>query len=624
MFVGSLPEMHLMSYGWMLYNNFWGLLALLGIVVFPFTWVLVTTVIDAIKKHGIVGHKASEAAVHTLFPTYIIMMAAYAIACIPSVPLNIDTWEYSQLCTTTTGAQQETDVMTPGNTGTPLDQARALTQANSNMADVQVPILWDLIMRLGAGMSRAMNSAGACPTNTTYLDSMLRKMSIQDPNLRAELGQFAADCYIPARAKYNQSMQSGTLDTVPTILDATDQDQYVAAAYRQWRSSPPPNAANTELFSRNTDPGYIGSQFFLTTPGLYAPVTPGQNGIQGRTLKASIPIAGWSYEPIRDCSRTTRLDRDGNPWCTSPHNDSFAHNKGSPTCDEWWTHPDRGLLHKLRQDAESSITLRRGAGGLTVSPSVALNNVITSINPADAKSDGWLADKIVATALVNDAATQQTVSDKISEVWQRFSNWGSETQYTDSKVDWSLAGAMSGLLAGGFAVMSSGAAAASAAALSLSLANTAVEFYTTAWIVREAYPVIQAYLMLFFIALMPLVMLGSMYDIARLYQLMLLFLGIMFLSPWRYVVEYLDERLFEIMFPDQWGTLGTDVLLRTKERLIIDVSTTLMYTLFPVILLWLIGMMGADGANNIKDAFSSGNLQKFGASMGKWRRGGKK
>src|SRR5690606_26058114 len=111
-----------------------------------------------------------------------------------------------------------------------------------------------------------------------------------------------------------------------------------------------------------------------------------------------------------------------------------------------------------------------------------------------------------------------------------------------------------------------GGGAIAAGTLAMNLASTAVEFYSTAWIVKHAYPVIQAYLMFFFIALMPVVMLGSLYDIARLFQMVLLFLGIMFLSPWRYVVEYLDERLFEIMFPDQLGALGTDLILRSKER----------------------------------------------------------
>lgn len=620
MFVGSLPEMHLTTYGWMLYNNVWALLSFIGIVVFPFIWIMFTAVVDAVKRHGPTAPEASAAAWFTVMPSIVLMLGVYALAVVPRVPLNINTWEYSQLCSTDAGVPQESNVVTPGNTNTPLDEARVLTQAGMKASDVRVPLLWDVIMRLGAGVSRAMNSAGACPTNATYLDKSLRQMKITDPNLQAELGQFAADCYIPARGKFMRAMENGTLDTVPTVNDATNPDQYVAAVYRDWKLDVPPNAANDELFSRRTDPGYIGSRFFLQTPGLYKPVTPGQNDVQGGTLKASKPVAGWSYEPIRDCSRTTRLDRDGNPWCTSPYNGSFAHNQGSPTCDEWWSDPDRGLQQKLRADAESSISIVKhmpGQPNSLVAPSEALSDVITSVDPGDAKSDAWLADKMVATAVANDVSTQEVATKKVVATYQQFDG-------IDSVDDVGTAFAALGTtLVSGFAV-AAGAAKATVAvgAMAVSLASTAAEFYSTAWIVKQAYPIIQAYLMLFFIALMPVVMLGSLYDVARLYQLVLLFLGIMFLSPWRYVVEYLDERLFEIMFPNEWAASGTDVILHTKERLIIDVTTTLMYTLFPVILLWLVGMMGAEGARDIKSAFNSNNFQKFGASMGKWKGGG--
>lgn len=450
-------------------------------------------------------------------------------------------------------------------------------------------------------------------------------MEISDPNLQAELGQFAKDCYLPARAKFNQAMQRANLDTVPTIHDAQNQDQYVAAAYREWRSARPANADQTELFARNIDPGFIGSHFFLATPGLYAPVTPGQFSIQGDQLRASVPIAGWPYDPIRDCVRTSARDDDGNPWCTSPHHPSRINNHGSPTCDEWWTDPDRGLLHRLRQNAEDSVRFNLSLNGQATTASEALRTVIASVNPADAKSDQWLADKMVATALANDLNAQQSIWDKLKGAYLNIANTFSSP---DSGVLESAPGttSLSSWLVGGFAALRTAVAAKAALfSVSASLASTAAEFYATAWIVKQAYPVIQAYLMFFFIALTPVVMLASLYDIARLFQLVLLFLGIMFLSPWRYVVEYLDERLFEIMFPDQWANLGTDVLLHTKERLIIDVTTTLMYTLFPVILMWLVALMGADGAKAIGGMMNADRLSGFGKSMGRWGGGkGKK
>jgi hypothetical protein len=619
MFTGSLPEMHLMSYGWVLYNNIWALLGFIGITVIPFIWIMFTTVVDAVTKYGPMAPEASAAAWFTVMPTMLLMLGVYALAVMPSVPLKIDAWEYSEICTASNGAQQETDRMTPGNTGTPLDQARVLMQSGMSATDARVPILWDMVMRVGAGFSRALNSGGACPTNTTYLDSELRKMSIKDPALQAELGQFAADCYIPARGRYMRAMQSGTLDTVPTVNDATNPDQYFAATFREWRSSPPPNRANDELFSRDTDPGYIGSRFFLETPGLYAPAVPGQYKTQVDTLKASVPIAGWPYDPFRDCEHNNAAAGD---FCTNPNrNSDMANNYGSPTCDEWWTDPDRGLQQKLRQSAEGSINLYRGFGGAAVTPSDALNTVISNSNPADVKSDAWLADKMVATALVNDPETQKSTMDKIKENMRRFSDFAAgDGEFVSSSVPWAEGGAAA-LLAGGLSLastaLSSVPARGVAAAVSVNLAMSAIDFYTTSWIVRHAYPIAQAYLMLFFIAVMPFVLVGSLYDLGRLLQLVLLFLGIQFLGPWRYVVEFLDERLFEIMFPDQYGSLGTDLILKTPERILVDITTTAMYTVFPFILLWLVGLMGVDASKKIGDALTPGNLQNFSSGVAK-------
>lgn len=617
MFLGSLPEMHLTSYGWMLYNNIWGMLAFLGLAAFPFAYILISTVVDALQKHGL-GFTASKAAFNSIFPSFLVMFAIYGAACIPVVPLDVDTWEYADLCTNRDGnVQQLSQTMSPGNTGTPLDQATQLTQANTQYGDVRVPWVWDLVMRLGAGVSRAINSGGACPTNTSYLDAELRKMEITDQALRAEVGQFAADCYLPARGRFNKAIESGTLTTVPTINDAVTPNQYFAASYREWSGNNPPNQENEELFSRRSDPSYIGSRFFLATPGLYAPATPGQLDTQVGTLQASVPIAGWTYEPIRDCNRTTATDTDGNPWCTSPRNPDFESNNGYPQCDEWWTNDDIGLQTKLRQEAEASIWLT--IDGAPITPSDALNTVITNINPNAAKSDNWLADKMVATVLVNDSATQKSIGDKISSVYDKIFS-GDEKTITSNATDledaWGVIGSIGGLLVGGFAALSSGASGAAASvAVAGNLALSAIDFYTTSWIVRHAYPIAQAYLTLFFVAMLPFVMIGSMYDLGRLLQLGLLFMAIQFLSPWRFVVEYLDERLFEIMFPDKYGELGTDLILKTPERILVDITTTSMYTVFPFILLWLVTLAGADAARGAGEAMSKLTMPRVSATQ---------
>lgn len=617
MYLGSLPELHLTTYGWMLNNNLWGMLAFLGLSAFPFAYVLVSSVVDALRKHGL-GLTAGVAAFNGIFPAFPIMLLIYAIACIPMVPLDVDSWEYSDLCTSSEGAvQQLGETMSPGDTGTPLDQAIQLTQANTQTGDIRVPLVWDLVMRIGAGVSRAINSGGACPTYTTYLDAELRKMEILDQSLRSELGQFASDCYLPARSRFNRAMETATLTTVPTVNNAKTPDQYFAASYREWSGNTPSNAENTELFTRRSDPNYIGSHFFLITAGLYKPAVVGQYDKQVGTLQASKPIAGWTYQPTRDCVRETARDSNDSPWCTSDENPDHKANNGYPQCDEWWTDGDIGLLTKLREEAESSIRLT--VEGTPISASDALNTVISNINPSATKSDTWLADKIVATTLVNDTGTQKSLMEKVSSVYDEIFSGDEKTitsNATDLENSWGVIGQIGSLLVGGFAVASgSVSGGAASVAVAGNLAISAIDFYTTSWIVRHAYPIAQAFLSLFFVSILPFILIGSLYDLGRLFQLGLLFMAIQFLSPWRFVVEYLDERLFEIMFPDKYGELGTDLILKTPERILLDITTTAMYTVFPFILLWLVTLAGADAARGAGEAMSRMRLPQISSRM---------
>lgn len=162
-----------------------------------------------------------------------------------------------------------------------------------------------------------------------------------------------------------------------------------------------------------------------------------------------------------------------------------------------------------------------------------------------------------------------------------------------------------------------------AAGVAINLAMSAVDFYTTSWIIKHAYPIVQAYLMMFFIAMLPFMLVASMLEIGRLLQMVLIFLAIQFLSPWRHVVEYLDERLFEIMYPENtWESLGTDLILKTPERILIDLTSTTMYTVFPVILMWLVALTGVQGANSVGTLMSQSNLSQVSQGMIRGLNGG--
>ncbi|CBL45384.1 hypothetical protein HDN1F_35170 [gamma proteobacterium HdN1] len=600
MYVGSAAELNLIAFGWMLYDNLWALLAFVGLVMVPFTWTLFMAVFDAVKKHGFSGPDAPITAFYSVFASFMVMMLVYVVACIPMVSLSVDKWEYSQICTA--NGVEQVEGRTLRGDETLVTAAGQLISGSLKPVDAKVPILWDVIQRIGAGMSRALNSGGACPNNSTYMDGAMRKLKFAgDPSLQGELAQFTKDCFLPARSRLMSSLESGTLTTVPTPAAAVDRDQYYAAKYREWTQKP---KTNDEVFDRSNDPNYIGSHFYLSVPGLYAPAQPGQYDIQGDTLRASKPVAGWSYDPVRDCSHSNDAAGD---FCTNhARNEDLRKNRASPTCDEWWNDSEIGLKRKLFEAADTSVSLYNNGPvdpntlqtpTTQISASEALNSAITQTTGAS-KSKAWLEDKIIATAMVNDSNSLKAIETATKDL----TAYEGPPINAESPLIVRIGVGFAAVAAMAFSAVAAEAATAAAASAAVSIAGSAAEFYAFTYMVKSVYPIAIAYIEMFFIAMLPFMMVASMYDLGRLLQFALIFLAIQFLSPWRYIVEYLDERLFSLMYPDNtlWGTAATLV-----DRILLDVTTSGMYIVFPIVLLWLITLAGAGSTSGIIGALST-------------------
>lgn len=595
MFSGSLYEMHLSTYGWMIGNNLYGLLAATGLIAFPFLWVMATAIYDAIEDFGVIGYHASEVAFNKIFMSFMGMIIVYTIAVVPMINMRIENLSFGTICQEEPGSVAAQPPVTIGDTGTSLDTAIELLRGGVNVENVRLPILWAVTTRVSAGFSRAINSGAMCFTDKTELDKKLRDMRIRDDSLKDELSQFSIDCFAKAKARLDNALKTVTLTGISSPSEATNPDQFLAASYREWVSNVAANADTNELFSRPDDTKYLGSRFFSSTPGLYRPTQDGFYQTQGATLQATTPIAGWPYDPIRDCSRSGSYctDRERNP--------SYENNEGRPTCEQWWNDPDRGLLARLREDAEASIYVTENNS--RVDPSVRLNNIIRQANPTGAKSEQWLADKIVSTTLVNDVDTLNVISTKIKSFINKFTGEDVAKGAVYAGGGSSLA-ALVGSTAAGSAAGSAALTAIVPASIAVakSLASNAADYYATAWIVRNGYPIVQAYLEMFLNALLPIILVGSFFNIKELMMVVFVFLAVKFLTPWRYVVEYLDTVLFDIIFPNSNGILGTGAILNAPERLLLDICTTLMYTLFPLILIWVIGLMGLKSGRGMASA----------------------
>lgn len=602
-YVSNLSEAHLLSYGWMIYQNLFTLLNLTGVVAIPFLWVLLSNIKDSISQYGLANPQAATSTFANVAPTFIVMLLVYTIAFIPSISLELDSMVYQPVCQDgDTGASVPGDSLTAGETATRLDDLNLLAGSQTPNA-AAVPIAFDLLMRLGAGISRAMNSSGVCTTQVTQLDKELAEMQVKDAGLQRELGQFVNDCYLPAKARF-EAAQRANISGLFSVDDATTVAQRIAIQYREWRNNPPPDYQLGEVHSRDNAPFYVGSHFFLATPGLYRAPQNSEREFYGHTLKASRPVRGFDYDPVNDCERDAA-------WCNSPDNPDYAENNGYPNCADWWNgvpgyEESTSLRSRLADSAaESQLPLLTPASAYYAR----MDGVTERTLGADQlKSQVWKEDKAITAALLNDAALTATLNAAVSEEQGRMTAGGPPPDIpppipdADGK---STAGglamlgtAISGVAAVTAVATGSTAAVGAMAMAGLKAASTAGEFYFMAWLVRESYPMAVSFLEMVLVIMLPFIMLGNAFDTRSLYRLALLFLAIQFLHPWRYIVEYLDENLFTMMFPrdSDWGWLSLDQST-TVERFLLDIVTTVMYTAVPVIVLWLAAIAGSENTS---------------------------
>jgi hypothetical protein len=153
------------------------------------------------------------------------------------------------------------------------------------------------VMKVSYGFQYTLSKA-IRESNARYdigaAEHAMSQFTLNDPGLTSEFMQFSRDCFERARSNYLRLASANKIDTL---------------------LSP-----NTKAFLKEnpSDINYYGSVVFQDTGGLYKPCDNPE--ICFRTLQASQPIEGWSYNASRDGQRG--LEKAGQP--------------GQPLCNEWW------------------------------------------------------------------------------------------------------------------------------------------------------------------------------------------------------------------------------------------------------------------------------------------------
>lgn len=157
---------------------------------------------------------------------------------------------------------------------------------------VYMPPWWAMVHAISHGLTNAALASLPCQTDYVYMRSELKLTTITDPLLRREISRFKTACYGGARWQLFQ-----------------------------WLNTIPPDLAR--------DVSWIGSKFFLTTPGFYD------------SIQANRPVSGFPFDPGRDWGYSTLPSKGG-----------------YPTCKDWWLSPGNGLKDRLLHQIDPNLLHR--------------------------------------------------------------------------------------------------------------------------------------------------------------------------------------------------------------------------------------------------------------------------
>ncbi|PLR35031.1 conjugal transfer protein TraG [Chimaeribacter californicus] len=265
--------------GWLLNNAIWDIILTTGLFALPLAFKLCNvwlTVREEGDDEGNKGALALPRMEHVVYVAFVVIM----FCAIPMQPVDIHTIRFDK----ERSKQCSLNIPSPENTG----YAALINDFNGKTA--QVPYWWYLVHSLSKGVTRAAIASIPCGENLRQLRFEVQHTELKDPVIREEVQEFANQCY--------------------------------SKAYFRLKST------NTKLTDATIDSvGWIGSSYFLNTPGYYDYYT------------STTPRSQWPYNESRD-SGYANVGRGG-----------------YPTCKEWWSTPTKGLKARVMA-SYSDLTLK--------------------------------------------------------------------------------------------------------------------------------------------------------------------------------------------------------------------------------------------------------------------------
>lgn len=269
MMTHSYLEYFLTLLAWIQNNSIANILMGTGLAVLPFALVVVSNFLKARDQGADEGNKGVLALTWVETRVYTMIFVSM-FALIPFIPIQLGVIQIDQSRSEQCGRSS----VQPANTGW------GQTFSSLNGQSARVPIWWFLIHTVSKGLTTAAVASIPCGTELRQAQIAVDELRLDDPYLRQEVGDFVRDCYANSRV--------ALLDDRPSLSE-----------------------------EQKVDVGWIGSQYFLSTPGFYD------------QEYSRAPRASWPYNATRDAGL--------------PQNAGG----GYPTCRQWWSDSGIGLRDRL-------------------------------------------------------------------------------------------------------------------------------------------------------------------------------------------------------------------------------------------------------------------------------------
>lgn len=296
MAVDSHLEYSMVLLGWFISGKIWAVLVDSGAVALPFFFMIIDNFVETRRQGTDEGNKGVLAQ-NNLEVDLAQAMILIVVSLVPLHDVNLKVI-YPPNADNLHAAQ-----CSMSDQGTPSGDESAWTSTFSsvNGMSAQVPFWWEIWHMMSAMITYPAIAAIPCEVNLRQVKYELNQEYISG-GLAAELADFARDCYAVSKSRL-------------TNLKRSDYYQFSEAQLR--------------------DVDWIGSNYFLTTPGYYD------------THHASLPNPHFPYDAARDVA----LPNTGNG--------------GYPTCKQWWSDGTVGLATRAKAELTSDLLKQLYAIGAT-------------------------------------------------------------------------------------------------------------------------------------------------------------------------------------------------------------------------------------------------------------------